>query len=169
MNASTPVVGLLRRGGPAAVARFVVAGIVDAIYRQADRRAMPNIRKEGAKVIGPAVTDFYSSATIAVKAWILRISTAIFHIQPHTVFRRATRLAVSKPGFRCSRPLHASATFSVPSPEVVGVRNGGPAAIALAMPHSFSRSGILCSLDYKQALKALSGNVYEAGHVGGVA
>src|SRR5262249_47475632 len=76
-------IGVLHRSGrPAAIARFVIAVVIDAIDGQA-RRWIAHIGVEVFEAT-PSLADGDAAASVIVVAWIVRIQTAVEHICPAT-------------------------------------------------------------------------------------
>lgn len=78
--------GLLCASGPANVARFVVAVVIDTLQRHVSRRAEPHICDERLEAIGPPSADGDSSSAVVDVGLVLRVRASLFHHPPHLMF-----------------------------------------------------------------------------------
>lgn len=67
---------------PSNITRFVVTIVINPIYRVVRGGGFPNIVKESFKIIQPLIANFYSAATINMKAIMFRVVASRFHISP---------------------------------------------------------------------------------------
>lgn len=92
---------LRRRVGPAAIARRVMAVVVDAVKAGA-LWAWPHVSKERLETINPLGANCDAASAPPLEAHGVRIQTATFHRRPRSVFatprltafRRAARMSV---------------------------------------------------------------------------
>src|SRR5258708_12147525 len=90
-----PVEGLLRLRGPAAVAGFVVAVVLDAVDRVLRRRSRPHVRVERRVVVEPTIAHQDAAASVVLVALVVRIEAAFLHRTPDCIFRRSRSLVPS--------------------------------------------------------------------------
>ena len=83
------VVGLFLRHCPAHVPWFVVAVVIrkaiDGVLR---RWAAAHVAQKCRERVQPLLTDTNPAATVSVKAPIVRIQAAVFHLLPRYIFNR---------------------------------------------------------------------------------
>lgn len=87
------IVRLLARCRPAAVARLVVAVVIDAVNRMAGWAAS-HICHERHVVIAPAVTDHNAAPAVVLETLNVRVVAAGLHRAPRAVLSRSPRLAM---------------------------------------------------------------------------
>src|SRR4051812_15268100 len=128
---------LLAIGRPAAVARLVVAVVVDAVERPV-RRPLPHVAEEVLEGI-PALADRDASPAVALVAGGVRGVAAVAHRAPRGVRPRALacrlvavllQRAVAKPGL----VLKAAARARQAPPQRVPTNHRLATALALARP-----------------------------------
>lgn len=126
------IVRLLQAGRPAAVARLIVAVVVDAIERMQERGARAHVGVEGGERVPPAIADGDAAAAVIRPRGVRATETAAFHGAPRFVFGRALQ-AVGAP---CAVEIReqASATSGMPAPQRSRGHLHGIAAIAPRQP-----------------------------------
>ena len=128
------ILTLFKRRCPAAVSRFVVPVIVDAVDAGSSEWSCAHIVQEVDKGESPAVAYDYASCAVVV---VLRVASVVapgLHQLPSRVLRRlmATALRLSSAATRLSTSLAKVATGHY----------GRAAAIAMAKPHSLFSGGV---------------------------
>jgi hypothetical protein len=83
------VTRLLKRCGPSAVRRLVVAVRIYAVERLA-WRAWPHVGKEGSEVVTPSVAHRDAAATVKAKLRVCLYETTSFSVGPRLVFARCS-------------------------------------------------------------------------------
>lgn len=129
LRSRTPsIAGLLAFGRPAAVAGFVMAVVVDALYRVRWRRLLPHVGEKGREVVAPAIADRDTAATVIGVVVRVLIEAARFHSGPRDVL--AGLLARARVAM-CRR---AAAGRRVADPQVCRANRGIAPAVAAADP-----------------------------------
>jgi len=90
---------LLNTSCPSAIARFVVAIIVDAIERIFGTRMVAHILNKISNRQSPAFTNRNAATSVIFPAFIIRIIAAAFHVLPSTINARRFSPADSKTMF----------------------------------------------------------------------
>lgn len=80
------IVALLQLRRPAHVARFVVAVVIDAVERVAERWTRADIGVENFERIAPALAHADAASAVGLIGWIIRIVAALSHAAPCRVF-----------------------------------------------------------------------------------
>ncbi len=151
----TLISGLLLWGGPAAVARFVITVVVNAVNGMFRRRLWPHVSKEIDEGLQPAVAHYNIAPTIPVVAAITRVAASFTHSCPRIPFRRPRH---SVAGTCAPSTLGASTTSKIGSDNWL-LRS----AFAAAEP--FDRPAIIVRMKLKNRPfpKCLASQVYKAG------
>lgn len=143
-SGGAPIPGLLGAGSPSAVARLIVAVIVDALDRVRWRRLPAHVGKEVRVIVQPAVTDGNTSASVPLKSAGRLVVAPANHIRPADVFGRelsASRRAVGRRSGPRKFSLQASTTSRRSALEVVRSSQALRAAGTLAVPDAECHSG----------------------------
>lgn len=162
----SPVCGLLLPRGPAAVAGFVIAVVVDAIQRQA-RRWFAHILEEGLEAVPPPGADGDPAPAVILKRFFVRVVAALHHSVPSAV--RMAWLAVPIMPVSSSRPAGVTAEAAARSGMAIAqsdtVHAGPCPAVAQAMP---SPAAVLIAIGSAggQAAKALTCDIIKPGQGG---
>jgi len=80
-----PIVGLFFSRGPSAVARLVVAVIVDALDRMLRRGAWPHVSEELRKILSPTVGHGDPSATVAMVIRVILFVATTLGVEPRLI------------------------------------------------------------------------------------
>lgn len=137
LRSRTPsIAGLLAFGGPATVAWFVMAVVVDALDRVRGRRLRPHVGEKGREVVAPAIADRDTAATVIGVVVRVLIEAARFHSGPRDIL--AGLLARARVPM-CRR---AAAGRRVADPQVCSANRGIAPAVAAADPIGRSRSAL---------------------------
>ena len=73
--------------GPLYITWFIISAVIYAIYRMDLRWSMSDMSKKCCKIVLPFVANSYSSSTIVLKTFIVRVGTTLSHFRPCMVFR----------------------------------------------------------------------------------
>jgi hypothetical protein len=136
---------------PAAVARFVVSIVVDAINRVAGRWARPHVGNEISKGF-PSVTDGNATASVPmVLIGLAGMAAPVQHRFPSGVFGRVGRAALSFSG--------TPTTLGLSSNKQGNANGDGLAAIATTKP---AQGAALSVVDFygRELAKTLSGVIF---------
>ncbi len=88
IGAISPIPHLLRACRPSAIARLVIAVVVDAFNGMA-KWAWPHVIEKCRERIEPSGIDSYASTAVVLEVSSVRIKTARFHGLPRSVFARS--------------------------------------------------------------------------------
>jgi len=144
---------LLRSRGPAAVARFVIAVVVDAVNRQS-WRAIAHVVAEVFKA-RPPFADGDPAATVERKVNSVRIQAAFFHCYPGSICRRRDAAVLSG-----ALALQAATTCSIARGQATARHECFGAALAQASPHNASTAiAMFRRFDNSQVPKNMPGQV----------
>ena len=166
-SARPPIVGLSCFGFPLAITRLVIAIIVDSFNAMFQGWSVAHISNKVFK-LAPSLADFYTSASIAIKRFIVRVCASCFHSRP-----RIIAIWLTKPMSGISLNKHvvmrAPTGFSMPVSNILTPNGDDIAAITPAFPHKpvVSISAILSK--YSKAVKSLSSYVDDFAHGGIIA
>jgi hypothetical protein len=161
---------LLGLGCPAAVARIVVAVIVDAVYRVVRRWPCPHVLKECRETASPLLAHLYTSASVAVVCVILLVLASGNYRVPDGVLGR---FAQSVSSAMLGRPhtnnfsLQASATTNGAVYKRSGRGNPPSSALAHTFPvcvTPFDAIGLLGLANDSQPTKGLASMIYSSLH-----
>lgn len=134
---------LFLRGGPAAVAWFVVPIIVDAIQRTANR-TRPHVSQECLERVAPAVAHRDATAAVIGEAVVASREAPLSHAAPTLVLPRPSRELRSVAVNSGCRPealaAHASAAGRLATQQLTADDFGGVAAITDTGPPDAVRS-----------------------------
>jgi len=125
---------------PSTVCRFVIAIIVNTVYRMLYRRTWANIPKERRKRIFPAITHHNTTTSIVVVRLEARIIAAAKYITPASVFRRlltATSVAM------CCMPTTFAASPYLAGPQLSAINSNNISTFAKATPISCPASIVI--------------------------
>lgn len=113
---------------PLHISRLVIAVYVNAINGMRKAGATANVLKESGKRILPLLAHFYTSPSIVLKSYVIRIKASLLHLAPRFVFRRAfhSMLVVGIAAF--------AAAFCAPASKTVASGNYLSSALAAAFP-----------------------------------
>lgn len=130
--------GLYSVGRPAAIVRFVITVVVDAIDRMFSGRSRPHVRKERRVVVPPAIADRDSSSAVVQIPLVVGVVTATTHPLPRRVFdslllaeRRVAMLAEFITG---QFSLTTTAALCMTAPQMAGGHNRSGATVATTKP-----------------------------------
>ena len=148
------IVDLLLPCSPAAVARLVVAVVIDAIKSQTFW-SRTHVGAPVFKRAKPAVTDSNSPPAVVSPALIVRVGTALNHACPDSIFRRCltldrlAMLGISQHHFETRFfSLKAATTLSIASPQSITANGHKLTAVADAQPENvITILPILCEDD----------------------
>lgn len=107
---ATTVVLLLAHGGPADIARLIVAVVVNAIDGMQGGRTRSDVFQKARERLQPIGANANASAAVIGIAWIVGIATTIFHADPRQVLRSAAQ-AVCQVGCQQSLQLAPARTW----------------------------------------------------------
>ncbi len=156
-------VGLLRATArPAAIARFVVAIVVDPVKRMLGRRPPTNISEECLERLLPSVADADAPAAVMDPSAQFRVRATFAHLTPRLVFRR-TAHSVSAAQAGNGFTLETAATPMLPISEIAAMRSRDISAIAMAEPNRLS-ADFLSTLDHREATKPHPGQINQWWH-----
>jgi hypothetical protein len=161
------VAGLLPRGGPSAVARFVVAVDIDAVKRVSRRRTRANVSQKRGEVRAPARVDLDSTAAVVGKLGGVGIFAPADCAAPRPVLlgwrpvaRGPVRCEVGRDSLRPD-----TAATVCPDAEFVGDNDGRSAAVTQAFPrHALSFSSVWASANNKKSADSFAGSVAQLSH-----
>ncbi len=114
---------------PTAIARFVVAIVVDSVNGVFGRRLFAHVRPEDSELVPPCVTDGNAPAAVVLISRIVRIVAAIFHGLPGSIF-----CGIPSSMFSDGVHMETAATLRRTDPHGFGLFNHCLAAGAVALP-----------------------------------
>ena len=159
-----PVLLLLSRRCPAAIARLVVPIIVDTVEAGA-RRALPHVGKEVLEAI-PALTDADTPASVAGVLRVVGVKTPLPHRAPDNVCAPprspGLRLAVLRVSGRRGRALQTAARARVPVHQMR--RRHGCALAASTLAYPGASFGFLVDVDRRQVSECSSRQIVNFRH-----
>ena len=91
VTAIAAIVHLSKRNGPSAIARLIIAIIVDAVKGVFVARPWPHIRIKALKGIKPSLAYFGTSPAICRVGMVIRLGATVKHLAPGFVFRRIAK------------------------------------------------------------------------------
>lgn len=157
------IILLLLHGGPPTVARFVVAVVVDAIYRHM-RRSLAHVEQEVLKLL-PSLANCNTSPTVQSEYASFRVFASAMHFDPNSVrsgWLTAGGFAMldvfgSQPGLCVQAP----ARLGVPAAQGCRLDIGNTSAITFALPQhtTIARS---CLFDHDKSSEPLTSQVDSA-------
>lgn len=158
LSVTAPVALLLRPCGPAAVARLVVAIVVDAVQRVISRRSPAHVGEE--RFVGdcPSLTDGDPSAAIVSVLFVAGTQATSAHASPRRVFcGHGCSLAVLTAAALTTRHFgsETAATARLKPGQSVSERDVLVATIALAKPFN-AWAWCVGSFDHREAPDSLS-------------
>ncbi len=154
-NSARPtVLCLFVSGCPTAVARLIVAVVVDAFNGVLGRRHVAHVGEKVLKGCCPAGANLDPPATVDFEMRASRIRASLNNALPAAEFGG---LALSMRGD--SIPVKASARFSTPGFEVVAGNNLDVSALAAAIPSRLAGGGVCRAGDDRQSPERLPGDV----------
>jgi len=126
VSVAATVATLFRSCGPAAIVRFVIAIVVDAVKLMLWGRPIPHVLVESQERRTPAVADSNASSAVTGICWVSGVAAPTNQALPYLVFWRV-RLSVS-----CGRIAGLLAMKT-------------PAALRLTIAETASQNSLLCS------------------------
>jgi hypothetical protein len=151
------VLRLLFHGCPSAIVGRVRAVVIFALNSQ-PCWTRPHVFGEGRKAFHPALTDFYSPASIIPVSLIFGICTALLHSGPDMPHSRAP-LSVGLVNQSGHHAPHATATDGVGRPEIVNASETRLSAVAQTLPNHAPALTSVSWPDSNHAPESLPGNV----------
>ena len=169
-NIGPCVIRLRNYVSPAAVARLVVAFVVDAVKRVI-RRSRPHIGIEGLKRVAPAIAQANAATAVVLIAIRARVVATAFQRPPSLVFA-AIRAAMLRKPFLSAVTSEATATLSPPHAQRLGSGARHLPAIAHAIPYGYLLSAAVSavnsgSFEYDEVAKSLACEIdrERSGHI----
>jgi hypothetical protein len=147
----TSVLGLLSACRPSAVARFVVAVVVDTLQRPAIRHRS-HVVNEGLEGGSPAFANGDAASSPHVKSERSRVVASRLHLRPRFAFWSVVQAMFG--GFA-----HTATAFDVSVKQTASVYKALGSAIAFAQLHDPLSNSKLCLADSSQASELLSSDV----------
>ncbi len=158
---TTTIARLFMRGRPAAVVRFVVTIIVDAVNAVLARWSRPHILIKHLEGM-PAVAHFNSSPTVTEILGTRSTVASPDHAMPDEVFRKRTQ-AIRSMSLRCFISLKTSTALRVTITKTLPRNCAFHATLASTHPHGASSIAV-CGPQYDgQPPERMSGQIYECG------
>lgn len=156
---------LRRPSSPSAISRFVIPIIIYPVYLMFVCWSFSHVVKETFETVRPPFADYYASATVIGKSYVVRICTPRFHCSPDIV-SRCSSFAMHHVSSRCVFAIPASTTFRIPSLESVTCSTNIFPAIALACPKYLQPICINNSFVFycNKPAETLSSDVVEFAH-----
>lgn len=90
---------------PSAIARFVIAIVVDSLNRQLTW-STPHVSEERSEAVAPAIADLNSARSIVTKLRAFRVVAALNHRVPHMIFNSRTQSMLEPWLSAPARPRH---------------------------------------------------------------
>lgn len=160
MELPAGVKALLARCCPPAVARLVVAFVVDSVDRVIAGWARPHVSKKRLERIAPTVAHRDPLGAVMGVSVLVRIETSALDASPYSVFRRLAE-AVSLANGAGDVTREAAARDGRSVAEVSPAHNAGRSAAALAGPQGLFLvpRPALCAANYNETPESLAGHV----------
>lgn len=158
-----PVVVLLNRCRPSAVAWFVVSSCIrESIKAMCGRWTLSHVGKKSLKAVSPLIAHGNSESTVFVEICSRGVMAPRFNALPNTVFRGRIvgvhRSSVCRNGI----PMEAAARLCIHGSQTISQNHQSRSAIAYAIPHR--RANRFCAIDNKKPAESPSGYVNEFCH-----
>lgn len=152
---------------PSAIARFVIAIIVDAVNGKSGR-SMTHICEKGLEAITPTVAHLDASATVVCIVPRVWVAASLNHAGPSTIFRclpAMPRVSMRQRAATLRRMIApvAAAALQFVSPKIGRCGSHGGPALAFAAPHGSSVASFGEQFRYEKPSKSLPDKIAKFG------
>lgn len=169
---SSGVAPLLNGGGPPAVARIVIAGVVTSLNRVFRGRPLSHVGEEVGETASPAFADSNAPSPVSAITGSARVVTALDHAHPSSEFdgfHPAYRSAMRRMTGRRNLAVQAAAALREASQKVASGTAFSAAADAQAFPPGLSHpiagaNVVRTSADHRKSSERLPRHVDQSRH-----
>ncbi len=130
LNIGALITPLLEACRPSAIARLVVAVIIDSVDGVFRRRSRTHVSVEGHEICQPCIAHGDSTTSVMPIRRALRAVAPRLYLRPYGVFWQHLRCAVCAPSLRGFLSTQTAATFTVAAAEITTSDDNDGSAVA---------------------------------------